>query len=918
MVEAQTASEGELNTSEVLLTCIKDGRIDVLRAVLAQLAKAANFAAQVDSICCEQGTLLHYAVYLESVDAVRTLLSSGVNPCIQNDEGKRAIQLASENEAIRSAFVQELLQATAHSNLGRVCQMLSSGVDINSVDSPSTMNTALHWAASFGNDDIVRTLCESGADVSAVNAKGDTPLHESISRGCESIAKILLQHGADTSIKNSNSLNAFDLAEKKESPILHILSADSITQKIRRATSVDSIEFDRSSVISVADTSALFGNSAEKVSSTPIFTDKLDSWTDLLWPQPQYLEFESEASCWIFPKDNRLKVYFDGASEGEPRRMMQSIQISTPLLSGTDLDLEYRGHQVAESHLDGQIVCGVFEDDDRPGGYTLTIRPVGIELFASDYSGIRYGFATLVQILRIHKSLINRQKIALEKAEGVTNGEISELRNLVQPGRIQSLVIRDFPDMNIRALYQDFSGCKILNSETLLQLATRLSYCKANYLFVNFEVRTTDRYQLCYTNRERFHMNQVCEELFVKMVPSLDLQTNYIEPFAARQILDNFLDDFPLSKIAHFGPNLSSILINNRPMLNSIQRRVSRIFLSVDVDETNAHLIATLPCYVTLCVEGKYPFEEAKHLSPRLNVVLKFSATDTGYLCSSPESTTRKSVLAGKLGAKLHLAGIAMCDLSTGCEIMPHSLSYMAEVASVGVAWNRSVDMRRFSYLLPKIAAEHVLLDGQMTALFEQIATIGRVEHELTKYNCSPKKTSSSSLTDERKISLAPPPISVYVEMILNPEHMMLDRMTPTVFKKARIELRKCLKALDEARKQLPYNFELALVLAEIQLVTELMVLISKLGQFLCMHVANGGNGEQSSLFTASQAGVVHLPMTVRTDLANSLLAIRTKFQHTWLSRNIASTLPNALKIFDNLFRALLPPSMQDLGKQLL
>ncbi len=45
---------------------------------------------------------------------------------------------------------------------------------------------------------------------------------------------------------------------------------------------------------------------------------------------------------------------------------------------------------------------------------------------------------------------------------------------------------------------------------------------------------------------------------------------------------------------------------------------------------------------------------------------------------------------------------------------------------------------------------------------------------------------------------------------------------------KARIELRRSLKALDEARKTLPYNFELALVLAEIQLVTELLVLASR------------------------------------------------------------------------------------------
>ena len=56
--------------------------------------------------------------------------------------------------------------------------------------------------------------------------------------------------------------------------------------------------------------------------------------------------------------------------------------------------------------------------------------------------------------------------------------------------------------------------CLLLLSQ-VMQLATRLSYCKANYFFVNFEVRTTDRYQLPYTNRELFHMLQVCDELFM-------------------------------------------------------------------------------------------------------------------------------------------------------------------------------------------------------------------------------------------------------------------------------------------------------------------------------------------------------------------------------------------------------------------
>ena len=96
-------------------------------------------------------------------------------------------------------------------------------------------------------------------------------------------------------------------------------------------------------------------------------------------------------------------------------------------------------------------------------------------------------------------------------------------------------------------------------------------------------------------------------------------------------------------------------------------------------------------------------------------------------------------------------------------------------------------------------------------------------------------------------------------------------------FQKSRIELRRSLKALDEARKALPYNFELALVLAEIQLVTELMVLVARLGQSLCLHGSNPLNNQSSSTDNHHQiglqminVGVGNLPLTIRTDLANS------------------------------------------------
>lgn len=58
-----------------------------------------------------------------------------------------------------------------------------------------------------------------------------------------------------------------------------------------------------------------------------------------------------------------------------------------------------------------------------------------------------------------------------------------------------------------------------------------------------------------------------------------------------------------------------------------------------------------------LCVEG-HPFEADSFLSPRLNVVLKFAAIDSGYLCASPESIAKKAFLVSKLGEKFPLLGI--------------------------------------------------------------------------------------------------------------------------------------------------------------------------------------------------------------------------------------------------------------------
>lgn len=72
------------------------------------------------------------------------------------------------------------------------------------------------------------------------------------------------------------------------------------------------------------------------------------------------------------------------------------------------------------------------------------------------------------------------------------------------------------------------------------------------------------------------------------------------------------------------------------------------------------------------------------------------------------------------------------------------------------------------------------------------------------------------------------------------------------------MELKRSLRILDETRRKLPYNFELALILAEVQLVTELMILASR---FVLSHIFQSFLALEIAYFQFlknSEAGLEH------------------------------------------------------------
>lgn len=96
-------------------------------------------------------------------------------------------------------------------------------------------NTALHYAAHAGHDDIMSLLLEHGAEINAQNDVHDTPLHQAVWRNHISSVLLLLRHNADASIRNANRQTPSDLAHSDDmkralfgtAPLVSVVYADS-------------------------------------------------------------------------------------------------------------------------------------------------------------------------------------------------------------------------------------------------------------------------------------------------------------------------------------------------------------------------------------------------------------------------------------------------------------------------------------------------------------------------------------------------------------------------------------------------------------------------------------------------------------------------------------------------------------------
>lgn len=167
------------------------------------------------------------AVKNDNYTAVTSLLSRGFNPnLVEESRGDSGLILALREQSDKVFNIllntpgidleirarngdSALMIASYKGNVAAVKSLLAKEAEVNN---PGW--TALHYAASIGNDDIVRMLLEASAYIDAESPNGTTPLMMAAGAGRLSTVKLLLDEGADATLKNNLGMTALDFARQ--------------------------------------------------------------------------------------------------------------------------------------------------------------------------------------------------------------------------------------------------------------------------------------------------------------------------------------------------------------------------------------------------------------------------------------------------------------------------------------------------------------------------------------------------------------------------------------------------------------------------------------------------------------------------------------------------------------------------------
>ncbi|XP_046371371.2 uncharacterized protein LOC124145584 isoform X2 [Haliotis rufescens] len=913
-----------------LKTAVDSNRTDVICTIISTWKKSPSDEDLLQHVLNEPqldcGTLLHYATKASKADIVRALLSNGADPGVQNSEGKLPLDLA--NDQIKWVYNEELLQSTAQSNLGRVCQLLAGGVDVNLRDTPATQNTPLHWGVTYSTVDMVQCLATRGANPNSVNAEGRSPLHEAVKRGDISIISVLLSYGADPSLTvkagPDTGKTAFDLAsglEKVEQlmktpPRKRTLSSEAAQHELNNHTEKSPLSRLDSSVsvesgVGAGDAGMVNGTAANGVESTgpqlasPSFKPKPHVYDDLmmsplravvteeklnlLWPQPQSIV---QGGGQPFVIQDHLPVIVAGGPIFSHTRIMgvwesqkghfEAVGVKLGLEMLSPLNVCDMPHVLC--HVN-QRLC------QNKGSYKITISPKQLKIVCGSLESLNYALCTVLQLLELYRT-----------AEGIS---------------VPTLLIDDWPTLHYRGVLLDVSQGRVPNMETLQELLNTLFLLKINqiYLYSRFRSKNPTEWQLCYSRSDLVHLDLLCSARGLQLVPVLEVGPKV--QFEDLPLLYTAFQDFVTccshSEFVSAGPRLSSFLLDVTDDYLNVND-ASR-YLPVSRDQTlqlcgyplhglSTSLLQQLPPHIVFNEFGvKADHDFRNFCGPLADLGISFmtcpGTAAWNSLAGCPEAALCNIYNAMKCATSQGAMGMVVCNWTGKGHLTHLPFSWAGLLMAAGLSWGTDVHWDFILGNLADLLNQHVYKDKAMV-LGHALVELGRAETYLMRCARNQPGNDVGDLPDEHG--------SVLFQFLSYPDGVPLEYLAPDVIQRAIRHIKKCQAILPNAAMACAQAVE---IIEEINLTCDFMMLAAKVGRALVMSGKKPNSKETG--YNVVNFGINMLTPTNKTDLANRLLELMEMYKMVWNKRYLpAQGQHESLLMLSSLLRLLVPDKSKE------
>lgn len=954
-------------------TAIEQGRTDIIKSVLE--------ACEVDDIepnlrkenvlnnpLLEDGTFLYMATKMNQGDVVRTLLSCGADPGVQNSKGLNAVDVAT-SEQMRLIYIEELLRATANSEVGRVCQLIAAGININSWDSEESRNTPLHWAACYGNKDIVTCLIDRGADVNAMNSCGATALHDAVLRGDKDIVEELMQGGANPLIQamkgKFGGKTPLDLTSQKPE-ILAVVKRftsfspsvnghqdiSTLVHQLQHSSSVTSCgSYDRGErVRTVSVESFSSGGRGDMLQHRDGSTVSVHGHGFLSERKPSSrssntIVFSSQASLLD------LSPRIDQAIENLVR-----THVSTPvrpLVTHSSLHLLWpQPQRIVE--LEGPPFV-----PQKELHISIIQSPVSIHRILDIWDICRPTLIALGFDVKIGDVQPSCGKWTESQVECIVNEDLFPSKDCYQihinsdrarigagslcglhyalctftqllrlsvagPGNsmLVPVLIQDHPAMRHRAVLLDMSPRgRIPTLDFLFHMINLWSSMKVSHLHLYTQLLPSSEWQLCFTRSEMVSIDRYCQDRFIDLLPVLDVDTHvsYEDLTDMWPAFQEILASFPNLRYVHIGPKLCSLLVRPEET-DEVDGVSSDSCQYVGLQELWHHL--SLPPNITLmlCSNGIQQHRIQTFPSNVLFVQYGFQA-DYDFL-EWTQDFHQQGTMTCLCPGTASWNSLAGCPEASICNIY-RAVQAVGEHGSLGVIvahWSGSYHLTPHPFSWPGFVVgsglswnpathwdylHNSLGDLLNTHIFlDSENVIGRVIIELGYAETYALRSCRGQ--DQSDLSDLPAQDgSTLYKLLTDPDNVNLENLTVDIFGRVTKHIKKCQNNLFRAKVQCLFS---EMVIQELQLAADLMLTACRIGRTL---IGVGTNPNSNMGLAVINLGVCNLPPTFRTDIANKLLAHIEQYKGTWLQRHLPAGLQNSLLVLTSALHRFVPDESQ-------